>query len=176
MGVESGWLPVATLELVTGVLWIGDSQFSWAEANEQEGCRVMLPNGVYQVEARGIDFAGTRLASRLRVRLARATEVAVGDEIGEAETDSAQVGVADPGALKSAFDAACGDDEDAALDLLEEGTESAPGVFEPQPGKPGRLVYVPSGLGDGGGPVLELLSAGERVGVEHAFIDSAEPF
>ena len=176
VGTETEWLSVATLELTTGKLWIGDPQFAWAEANEGEGCLIELPNGSYQVEAKGVDFAGSRFVSRIRVYRAGSTDIAVGDEIGEAGTDSAQIGVADQQALKAAFDESCGDDVDAALDMLEENIDGAVGVFEPVPDGDGRLVFLPSGVGDGGGPVFELLEGRERVGIEHAFIDARQPF
>ena len=77
---------------------------------------------------------------------------------------------------KASFDAAFGDDVDAALEALEENVDTDVGVFEPQPGGDGRLVFMPSGLGDGGGPVLKLLSDGQCVGIEHEFIDSSQPY
>ena len=60
VGVETDWMPVATLKVATGALWIGDPQFAWAEANEGEGCVAEVPIGDYLVEAKGINFAGRR--------------------------------------------------------------------------------------------------------------------
>ena len=176
VGVETDWMMLATLKLTTGRLWIGDPQFAWAEANEGEGCVIDLPVGVYHVEAKGIDFNGSRFASRIRVYREGSQDITFGDPFGTAETDSAQIGVADQKALKSSFDTACGDDVDAALHMLEENIDSIVGVFEPVPGGDGRLVYVPSGLGDGGGVVLQLLSDGQCVGIEHEFINANEPY
>lgn len=174
IGAESEWMAVADLEATAGTLWIGDPQFCWAEAYERGGCRVDVPVGNYVVEARGIDFNGSRYVSRLRVIRQGATECSSGGIVGEAETDSAQLGIADIGALKAALAAACGEDEDVAFDLLEEGVDADIGVFEPQPGHAGRLIYLPSGFGDGGGPVWELVSSGARIGIEHEMIDASE--
>lgn len=176
IGVETDWLSVAPLKLTTGRLWIGDPQFAWAEANEGEGCIIGVPVGDYHVEAKGIDFNGSRFVSRVRVYRDGSHDISVGDPFGDAGTDSAQIGVADQKALKASFDAACGDDVDAALDMLEENINSNVGVFEPDPRGDGRLIYLPSGVGDGGGPVLQLLSNGQCVGIEHEFIDANEPY
>jgi hypothetical protein len=176
VGVESDWLSVAAMKVTTGTLWIGDPEFSWAEANEGEGCLIDLPIGDYRVEAKGIDFNGSRFVSRVRVSRDGSQDVTVGDVFGDAGTDSAQIGVADQKALKSSFDAACGDDVDAALNMLEENINSNVGIFEPDPDGDGRLVYLPSGLGDGGGPVLQLLSNGQCVGIEFEVIDANEPY
>lgn len=175
IGAESEWMAVADLESTAGTLWIGDPQFFWAEAYEGGGCRVDVSVGSYVVEAKGIDFNGSLYVSRLRVVRQGATECSPGGIVGEAETDSAQLGIADIGALKAALAAACGDDEDVAFDLLEEGVDGDIGVFEPQPGHAGRLVYLPSGFGDGGGPVWELVSGRTRIGFEHEMIDATEP-
>lgn len=175
-GVESDWLYVATLRVPTGALWIGDPQFSWAEANEGEGCVIEVLEGEYRVEAKGIDFDGARFASRIRVYRNGSNDIVVGDECGEAGTDSGQIGVADQKALKAAFDAVCGDDVDAALDLLESGISSPMGTFQPDPDGEGRLVFLPSGVGDGGGPVLQLMSNDQCVGIEHQFIDLSTAF
>jgi hypothetical protein len=176
VGVETDWLPVATLKLTTGRLWIGDPQFAWAEANEGEGCVIDLPRDDYHIEAKGIDFEGVRFASRVRIYRDGSREITASDAFGDAGTDSAQIGIADQMALKASFYAACGDDVDAALDMLEENIDSAVGIFEPDPGGAGCLVYLPSGMGDGGGPVLRLLSDGQCVGIEQEFIDASEPF
>lgn len=176
IGNETDWFKVGTLPIPTGHLWMGDPQMSWAEASSEDGCVVIVPSGIYRVEAKGIDFNGSRFVSRIRVLLDGVGEVTLGDECGEAGTDSGQIGVADQQALKSAFEARFGDDVDAALECLEDAFHSEVGVFVPEPGSETSLVYVPSGFGDGGGPVFQLLSGEKCVGIEHAFIDASDPF
>ena len=176
VGAETDWLYVASLRVVSGFLWIGDPQFSWAEANEGGEDAIEVASGNYIVEAKGIAFGrprllrGSRFVSRVRVRREGIQRFQIGDVAGEAETDSGQIGIADPAALKSSFDAVCGDDVDRALRMLENGITSRIGVFDPKRGSDGRLVYLPSGYGDGGGPVVRLLRGEECVGIEHEFI------
>ena len=183
VGVETDWLDVASLRVVSGHIWIGDPQFAWAEANEGGGCVIELPSGNYIVEAKGIAFGrprflrGSRFVSRVRVRQEGTQQPEVGDIVGDAGTDSGQIGIADPIALKSSFDAVCGDDVDRALDMLEKGIHSRIGIFCPARGRDdGRLVYLPSGFGDGGGPVVRLLNDHECVGLEHEFIPAGQAF
>ena len=176
VGAETDWMPVALLELTTGRLWIGDTQFAWAEANEGEGCVVEVPPGDYRVEAKGIDFEGSRFVSRMRVLREGSQDATVGDVVGEVKTDSAQIGVADQIALKAAFDAACGDDGDAAVEMLEANTNADVGIFQPDPRGDTRLVYMWSGHGDGGYSVMQLLSGGQCVGIECEFIDASKPY
>ncbi|MDP6442207.1 MAG: hypothetical protein QGG36_07885 [Pirellulaceae bacterium] len=176
VGRESEWMTVATLTVKSGRLWIGDPQFSWAEANEGEGCVVDVPPGEYQVEAKGVDFAGVRVVRSVRAYLSGSAELVQGAEVDEAGTDSGQIGLADQPELKASFDVACGDDVDAALDMLEEGVDGPVGVFEPVAGGSGKVVFLPSGFGDGGGPVIELQSDAARVGIEHAFFAPDEPY
>ena len=176
VGVETDWLAVARLRVKSGAIWIGDPQFAWAEANEDSGCVVAVAAGDYAVEAKGIAFGraqflrASRFVSRVRVRKQGVAQPTTGDVVGEAGTDSGQIGIADPAALKSSFDAACGNDVDRALDMLKKGISSRIGVFDPKRGSDGRLVYLPSGFGDGGGPVVRLLDARECIGLEHEFI------
>ena len=61
VGVETEWLDVASLHVVSGSICIGDPQFAWAEANEGEGCVTEVPAGHYVVEAKGIAFGKPRL-------------------------------------------------------------------------------------------------------------------
>jgi hypothetical protein len=106
------------------------------------------------------------------VRVVRdgASNIVLGDQVGIAGTDTGQIGVADPPALKDAFEAAFPDGEKAALDSLESATSKPFGVFRPDSHGSGMLVFVPSGFGDGCGPVFGLLSHGQRIGIEHEFI------
>src|SRR5688572_25052046 len=136
VGVETDWLSVASLRVVSGRIWIGDPQFAWAEANEGVGL-MELPAGTYLVEAKGIAFGkprflrGLRFVSRVRVRQESTQPLRIGEVVGEAETDSGQIGIADPIALKSSFDAVCGKNVDRALHMLEKGIRSRIGVFCP---------------------------------------------
>lgn len=179
VGVETDWLAVAKLRVTSGRIWIGDPQFAWAEANGSTGCIVELPAGDYIVEAKGISYGrprflrGSRFVSRVRFRRESEQQLKLGNAVGDAGTDSGQIGIADPIALKSSFDAKCGDDVDRALNLLEKGIKSRIGVFRPARGRDGCLVYLPSGFGDGGGPVHRLLGGRECVGLEHELIPAS---
>ncbi len=181
VGIETDWLHVASFRVVSGNVWIGDPQFSWAEANGGDGCVIAVPPGRYVVEAKGIAFGSlrflriSRFVSRVRVRAEAAQPLRSDEIVGEAETDSGQIGIADPIALKSSFDAVCGKDVDRALDMLEKRINARIGVFKPSRGHDGRLIYLPSGFGDGGGPVVRLLDGEQCVGLEHEFIPADQP-
>jgi len=177
VGVESDWLAFCTIKVPNGAVWAGDAGFSWTEATEGEGCVVDVPAGTYRVEAKGMDFGGVKLVSRLRACLNRVKSPLLGEEIDTAGTDSAQIGVCDPWALKAAFEAVCGDDEDKALDLLKRQLHSAYGIIRPDPDGEGTVAFVPSGFGDGSGPVFELLSRSKRrVGIELEFIAAGQTY
>lgn len=171
---ETDWLFVERLTVSSGKLWIGDPEFSWAECREKEGCMLTVPNGTYVVEARGQEFGGPRLVTRLRVVLDGTPEAKLGKEFGEAGTDSGQLGVCDPKLFLAALTAACKGDEERILAALESAFDSECGVYRPQRAGAGCLVYVPSGFGDGGGPVWRLCQGRQTVGLETVFIPQDE--
>lgn len=140
VGTETDWLGVATLRVVSGAF--GKLRF----------------------------LRASRFVSGFRVRKRGTQQPTRGGVVGDAGTDSGQIGIADPVALKSSFDTVCGDDVDRALNLLAKGIKSRVGIFRPKRGGAGCLVYLPSGFGDGGGPVVQLLQDGECVGLEHEMI------
>jgi hypothetical protein len=171
---ETTWMFVERLVVSTGKLWIGDPRMSWAECRNDEGCTLKLPNGTYVVEAKAQEFGAPRLVTRLRAYLDEAEDLKPGKEIGEAGTDSGQMGVCDPKLLMAAFAAAFENDEDQILDSLESAFDDHCGIYRPKPKTDGCIVYVPSGFGDGGGPVLELRSGRRTVGFETKFIATEE--
>lgn len=171
-GVESDWFEVSKLDLNSGLLWMGDPQCSWSEA-EDDDCSIQLPPGPYLLLAKGIDYGGRRFVSRVRIVSEAAPDVVtLSEEIDDTGTDSGRLGFADCHSLRAAYAATCGDDDDEFLDMIEEGITGPIGVFKPDPDGVGELVYLRSGMGDGGGPVLQLTDeTGNVVGVEHEFID-----
>jgi hypothetical protein len=174
VGKESKWMLVGRLNVKSGILWIGDPEFAWAELDSGDGCEVKVPPGKYVVEAKGIDFDGARFVAAMRAYLDDSENLKTGKEIGEAGTDTGQIGVADPNLLKAAWEKAFGGDEDKILEALEDGFDEECGIHYPKPRTDGCIVYVPSGFGDGGGPVCEIKSGRKRVGIEASFIESAE--
>lgn len=171
---ESNWMLVDRFVVSSGRVWVGDPMFSWAECREGNGCIIRLPKGTYVVEAKGQEYGGPRLVTRLRVYLDGNEDPKLGKEIGEAGTDSAQIGVCDPKLIMEAFAAAYDNDENRILDSLETTFDDLCGVYRPKPKTDGCVVYVPSGFGDGGGPVCELRVGRRRVGIETEFISSGD--
>ena len=171
-GRNLGWYDVATLSLVSGELWIGDPGFSAAELHGDDGLRVALEPGTYSVRACVVDFGTGNFVARLRVCSLDLSDLAPGEEIGEAGTDSAAIGVCDARELLAAFRSRFGDDMNmnAAAQFLEDFDYQRCGVLQPDENVEASLVYVHSGFGDGGGPVYELVADGRRVGVEVPFI------
>lgn len=167
---ETDWMLVDRFVVSCGTIWIGDPVFSWAECRDSSGCTLNVPSGVYVVEAKARDFGGTRLVTRMRVYLDASGELTLGTAIGDAGTDSGQLGVCDPELIIQAFAAAFANDEDQILDSLKSAFDDSCGVYRPNAKAEGCVVYVPSGYGDGGGPVLELRAGRRAVGLETEFI------
>ncbi len=164
---RTDWLELCTLEVTTSSLWIGDPLL----ANAEDGCVVRVPNGTYCVEGVGCLSNQTRTVHSIRVRLASVSAVDVGREVGETGTDSAMIGICDIGA----FDAALArDSQEDVREQLEEKTQRA-GFGLITFGKRGgaAMAFVPSGDGDGSGPVLELVAGAVRVGIYHEFFPDA---
>lgn len=61
--------------------------------------------------------------------------------------------------------AACDNEYEECIDLIEQQTTEAVGIVQPDPDGDGMLAFVSNGT-DGRGAILELVSNGERVGVE----------
>ncbi len=111
----------------------------------------------------------------MRVYRQGSERITVGSSFGNAGTDSASIGIADQKAIKASLDATFGHDIDAMLKLIEVHWTTSVGVIDPEPSGDGRLVYMQSGFGDCGGPVLRLLSDDQPVGLEFEFINANEP-
>ena len=161
------WLEFCTLDVKSGSLWAGDPHL----ANSEDGCVVEVPPGKYVVEGIGMPLMGGRVVSRLRVRLQSEDHPELGEEVGEAGTDSALIGVCDI----EAFDEACGEDAgDEVQEAIESQTGDGYGIIKLEKFPGAVMAFVPTGS-DGGGPVFELLSAsGKCVGMELPFTDDEE--
>jgi hypothetical protein len=163
---ESDWLPFCDLPVPTGGLWVGDPLMAWAEAQSGDGCVIDVPQGKYRIDAKVLESSdGGRVVSRVRVVLQAIESFSLGDVVGEAGTDSCQMGVADQNELKAAFMTARDNEYEECIDLIEQQTSEAVGIVQPDPDGNGVLAFVSNGT-DGGGAILELLSNGERVGIE----------
>ena len=163
---ESDWLSFCSLPVPTGRLWVGDPLMAWTESQSGDGCVVDVPQGDYRVDAKVLASTdGGTVVSRLRVVLQGIESFSLGDVVGEAGTDSCQMAVTDQSELKAAFVAACDNEYEECIDLIEQETSAPVGVVQPDPDSNGMLAFVSNGT-DGGGPVLELLSDNRRVGIE----------
>ena len=172
-GVETDWLDVDDLSIKSGLLWIGDPQCSWSETQDDD-CSISMPPGSYRLHAKGIDIGGRRFVSRIRLLLVTVLDdVTLGGEISDTGTDSGRIGIADCVAIRAAYEATCGDDDDEFLDMIEDQISGQIGVFQPDPEGEGKLHYLRSGMGDGSCAVAQVVSqAGDRVGIECEFIDA----
>jgi hypothetical protein len=169
-GTESDWQEFCEFELHSGKLFLGDS----LAAPELEcGTVYPMPPGRYRVEARVMTYGDDQRVSRLRAWLADRTP-SLGEEVGEAWCDVAQIGFCDnerwPPAYNADPDAAWEKVEDqffgvnlCAVVVLDEATDAV-------------MVTAQSGFGDGTYPVYELADGGERVGFEVEFIKADEPY
>ncbi|MBN1908930.1 MAG: hypothetical protein JW818_04255 [Pirellulales bacterium] len=161
----SDWMPFCTIPVLSGALWVGDPMYAWAEAQSGDGCVVDVPKGDYVIEAKGLESPQGKIVTRLRIFLQGSKSYSPGEVVGEAGTDSCQISVTDQKALREAFQLACGDDFDACMKLLEQQMTTPIGIVRPSNKSDGMLAYVCNGS-DGGGPVLELRSGNQRVGIE----------
>ena len=166
--VPVDWYPVAQLSLPSGELWVGDPGFSWAELRSDDGCRISLPAGDYEVTVFVIAQGKMHAVSKLRVCQTGIADPEVGEQVAEAGTDSATLGVADARELAAAFQARFDDDEDEPVTFLEDFDFDYCGLVQPAGDNGAALIYVATGS-DGGVPVHELVSGGRRVGIEVPF-------
>ena len=161
-----GWLHFCTLEVTSGALWAGDPHL----ANAEDGCVVKVSKGKYIVEGIGGSLGSDRVVSKLRVRLESVQQPTIGEEIGDAGTDSAMIGVCD---IK-AFDAACGAESgDEVQEAIEEETAERFGIITIETCPGAVMPFVPTGS-DGRGPVFALIYGGKCVGIELPFMDEDE--
>jgi hypothetical protein len=123
------------------------------------------------VDAHLTAFGRWHAVARLRVCRNGIADPIAGEEIGQAGTDSALIGVCDARAARSAFEAKFGDDEDAAPRFLAEFSYRRVGILRPNDPTDAGIVYANSGFGDGVGPAYELRKGADRVGVEFVFIE-----
>jgi hypothetical protein len=161
---KTDWLFFCNMEVKSGKLWAGDPNLP----NEDDGCAVEVPSGVYVVEGIGMRFGRDRVVSRLRVRLNSASTPILGDEIGETGTDSATIGVCDIAAFEDAYKKDGG--ADAVQDAIDALDGEDFGVLEVPKFPDAIMPFVPTGS-DGTGPVHVLTSGGKCVGIELAFME-----
>ena len=162
---SASWLPFSSLEAVTGALWAGDPYL----ANEEDGCIVKVPPGKYLVEVVDLALAPGRAVSKLRVRLETEANPVVGDQLGEAGTDSAMIGVCDK-AFLAAIESVS---HEEMCEHINAQTEDGCGVvaLEKFPGVAMSIICTGS---DGIGPVYALLSGDRCVGIELPFTDDED--
>ena len=160
------WLELCTVEVTSGRLWIGDPLL----ANEEDGCVATVPAGRYTVEGIGFLSDRTRTVYSVRARLKSAASFQVGAQVGETGTDCGMVGICDIGA----FDAACKDGAEVQDELEEKTSRAGFGCITFRKYRGAVMAFVPSGDGDGCGPVRALLESGTRIGIQHNFYGDEE--
>jgi hypothetical protein len=154
------WYTVATLPVESGGLDVADLP-------QPSQVRVSLPNGIYCVEARLIDFGGGLRVSRLRAR-ADVPNVTIGKQQGKVAVDFGHIKIADFRALENGLSPQeieelaelCGSFMNVCCDICQLNFET----------KPVSFVVCTSGLGDGVYPVFALNHGDEIVGLEIEFI------
>ncbi|SRR5258708_792057 len=163
VGVESDWMDAGELTVTKGTLWAGDPFV----VNAEDGCLVKkVPNGIYVLEARAMEFAGRKRVSRLRVYLKGAPDIKLGKKVGETLTDTGLVTVCDI----SAVDEAAGGDYDGFNEVVSQYSYKSCGIIEFELKGPIRLPYVETAFGDCDGPVFDLRSGKDRIGIELEFL------
>ena len=176
VGTPLGWFPLATLTVTSGFIWTGDPTFVAAmtielveEHLDEESGFIGLPTGDYRVDVQLVAFGESRWIARLRICRDGVDSPTLAGTITEAGTDSALIGVCDPRAMAACFAARFKSHDDAVL-FVERYPFHRCGVCLPNGSKGAPLIYVQSGFGDGSGPVIELVHAGVRAGIELPFM------
>lgn len=170
-GRELGWFDIAELPLRSGTLWIGDPSFSWAELAAGDGNRITLEPGPYTVRAFVTAFGEANFVARLRICAVNAQEPSLGQELAQAGTDSAAIGICDAEAMLDAYRNKFGDDLNAGARFLEQFDFQRVGLLRIADESGPALAYVQSGFGDGSGPVRALQDGQRLVGIELEFIE-----
>ena len=161
-GVPGDWMPVTSLTVSHRSLWAGDPYI----CDGEDGCRVDVRNGKYIIEAQGYDFGGVRVIGRVRARLASASDVSLGEMVGETGTDSAMIAICDMGSV----DAAVVGDNDGFQDSVNRYAFQRFGAVHFQMDGEITIAYVETAFGDGKGPMYTLIKEAECVGIELDFI------
>jgi hypothetical protein len=163
VGVESDWMDAGELEVTKGTIWAGDPFV----VNADDGCLVKkVPNGAYVLEAKAMEFAGRKRVARLRAYAKGAQDFTLGKKVGQTMTDTGLITVCDIAAV----DEAVGDDYYGFNEVVSQYNYKSCGVVEFELNGPIKLPYVETAFGDCDGPVFELRSEKDRVGIELEFL------
>jgi len=134
---------------------------------------VDLQAGIYEVSRRRVAYGDDVRVGGFRAVLL-GTEWNKGDQIGESWSDTATQGFCD---IVAFTDAMPEDHESDYFEVFEDMLVTDDwSVVDLDPKKHARLFVVGSGFGDGSFPVFELLSDGNRVGVEVETIAPGTPY
>ena len=167
-GTETEWMHCCGFELKGTRLWVGDLAFVPAE---DAGVSAELPPGKYEIAVMGVAYGEDHRAARLRVA---SSDGALGAELGTFGTDWGMAGVCDMDRMDGLVER----DEEGYMEWLSEfmGQDFAtPGVAACEPADT-KVIYTPSGFGDGTFTVFELRAGDALVGLEVEFIASETPY
>ncbi len=162
-GMESDWLLLGRLEVISRAFWFGDPRLTEAT----DGLTVTVPNGEYVVDARGMDFNGHRRVSRVRVFGEGAMPTTVAEH-GKIAVDSGAVAVCDASELVTLFDQSLGEEVKRAIC----GVKMLGGTIAELKISPMtmRMALVFAGFGDGTYPLFLYRERKHVVGGEVEFI------
>lgn len=157
---NSTWYSVATLPVTSGSLDVADILGTGRVG-------VPVPDGIYGIEARLIDFGGNLRLSRLRAR-ADGANVSLGEKRGKVAVDFGHVKIADFQALRSGLSVQeVHELDELTLTFMNVFCDICQLNFE---SKSVCFVVCESGFGDGTYPVFALRSGDQIVGLEIEFI------
>jgi hypothetical protein len=154
------WYEVGKLRVESGSLDIADLPLI-------EGVRITVPDGLYVVEARLIDFAGSLCLSRLRIRLDGVAAI-LGPKRGDLPIDLAHCHIADFQTMRNGLTADELDElNELALSFADVFCDLCSLNFET---KSVAFVVCKTGFGDGTYSVYALRDQYRDVGLEVEFI------
>jgi hypothetical protein len=167
-GIESPWLDIDTINLLSGQFSIGDPTYF---PGDQVFCE--CPLGIYLVQTKIMDYGSDRRFGRLRAILRN--QPSTMELIGDISVDFASVGICDHPLFLAATQPFA-QDEEQFFALYANKLNDAYGRIVLPADPRVAMIFVSSGWGDGGYPVYRLVAEQQIIGVEVEFIDPDEEY
>ncbi|MEP7289270.1 MAG: hypothetical protein ABI947_26255 [Chloroflexota bacterium] len=160
---ESDWLDAGTLSIVSTRISIGDAILFPGDQAEFE-----IVNGLYTIQAKGIDYGNHRRISRLRAFHTPSRFDT--SYFASISVDFAVVGICDPTVFLQALKHNTKEGTDLTLykTLYSDPLEALYGAITLDNQ---QMIFVKSGWGDGHYDIYQLHSGGQLLGLETVFID-----
>jgi hypothetical protein len=167
-GIESPWLDIETINLLSGQFSIGDTTYF---PGGQIFCD--CPPGTYEVQTKMMDYGNDHRFGRLRAILR--DQPSTMELLGDISVDFANVGICDYPLFLAATQPLA-QDEELFFSLYANKLNAAYGRIVLPADPRVAMIFVTSGWGDGGYSVYRLVAEQQTIGVEVEFIAPDEEY